>query len=67
MVVLLTFGWKHDNIMYYSVVNVTAYLKDIQNIPVAQTLATHQLSLQMPKMNRDVFSELPYRTFSNTA
>jgi len=48
MVVLLTFGWKHI-IMYYSVVNVTAWLEDIQNIPASQKLATHQIFLQTAK------------------
>jgi hypothetical protein len=53
--------------MYDSAVNVTAQLKDIQNISASQELATHQISLQLPKMNREAFSKLPYRTFSNNA
>jgi hypothetical protein len=28
MVVLLTFGWKRNNIMYCSVINLTASLKE---------------------------------------
>jgi hypothetical protein len=59
MVVLLTFGWKQNNIMYCSVINVTAYLKEFLNIPASQKLAPHQLTLPLPIKNRDVLFELP--------